>query len=250
MRLGTIVTATDLNPMYTSFIPPWVQAWKTLVPEADLCIVMIADAIPEEFLPYQEHIRLFKPLPGIHTAFQAQCIRLLVPREITRKEGVLITDMDILPMSRTYYVNSIRGVPDDHFVRYRPNCEGGTQVPMCYNVALPETWTSIFGDAPTAEILQKWWNPAYDGAPGGPGWYTDQQYFTRALMEWHGPQTCLGAQKFERIDRWWTAWLSSNRAALADHIRKEIYVDYHAFRPYEQYKEFTDFCVRSLRRAE
>jgi hypothetical protein len=51
MKLGTIVTASDLNPLYTDFIPSWVAAWKTLVPEADLCIVLIADAIPPQLLP-------------------------------------------------------------------------------------------------------------------------------------------------------------------------------------------------------
>ena len=32
MKIGTSVTATDLNPLYSDFIPNFVKAWKTDLP--------------------------------------------------------------------------------------------------------------------------------------------------------------------------------------------------------------------------
>lgn len=32
MKIGTVVTATDLNPMYSDFIPNFVKAWKAVLP--------------------------------------------------------------------------------------------------------------------------------------------------------------------------------------------------------------------------
>ena len=125
MKIGTIVTATDLNPLYSDFIPNFIKAWNAVLPEADINIVLIADAIPESLLRWSSNLILFKPIEGIHTAFQAQCIRLLYPREVLRDEGVLITDMDMLPANRRYYVNSIESASDSAFVVYRDVCFPG-----------------------------------------------------------------------------------------------------------------------------
>ena len=153
MKIGTIVTATDLNPLYCDFIPNFVKAWKAVVPEADVRIVVVADEIPASLQPWAEHLVLSKPIPGMLTAFQAQCIRLLYPREVTRDEGVLITDMDMLPGNRRYYVESVESVQNDAFVVYRDVCFPG-EIAMCYNAAHPSVWSSMFGSEPTETVLK------------------------------------------------------------------------------------------------
>ena len=248
MKVGTILVATDTNPLYCDFIPSFVAAWTTLVPEADLCIVLIADEIPERFHPYAKHIRLVKPIPGLHTAFQAQCIRLLAPRDITRDEGVLITDMDMLPMNRSYYVDSIREAPSDAFVVYRDVCLP-TEISMCYTIAHPRTWASMVGSESSETALRTWYaTTSYSGDHGGRGWNTDQLILVDRFNRWTGPKVVLNdtLTRFARLDRAHPPAWFQDRHRLHDCIRRGVFADYHCLRPYTQYREITEFIVSCL----
>ena len=247
MKLGTIVTSTDTNPLYMDFIPSFIKSWSLLVPEADIVIVLVAISIPEQLKEYSKHIVLFPPIVGIHTAFQAQCIRLLYPRQVTRDEGVLITDMDMLPMNRRYYVNSIETIPDDHFIVYRDVCLP-EEISMCYNIASPSTWTSMFGTKSVQNLLQEWHaETGYDGIHGGKGWGTDQHILVTMFNAWNGPKTVLNdtVTQFSRLDRGWPLQFQ-DKQGLRNKIQSGTYADYHCLRPYQQHKEINDFIVQCL----
>jgi len=247
MKVGTVLVATDLNPLYCEFIPPFIAAWKKLIPEADICIVLVADAIPETLKPYAQWIQLFVPIPGIHTAFQAQCVRLLYPRQISRDEGVLITDMDMLPMSRRYYTQPIADISNDSFVVYRDVCLPG-EISMCYNIAHPSTWTSMFGSDDTRTILSAWHSRVtYSGEHGGAGWGTDQVTLVHAFNAWGGKKVVLNDSitEFRRLDRADPAAFT-NAMQLRLRIQNGYYADYHCLRPYSQYRNVNDFVVSSL----
>jgi hypothetical protein len=243
MKLGTILTACDLNPLYSEFIPMFVTAWNTLVPSADVVIVLIADTIPEELKAYEKNIRLFAPLPNIHTAFQAQCIRLLYPSQITRDEGVLITDMDMIPLNSEYYTKHIENIPDDNFVVYRDVCLPN-EISMCYNIASPSTWKSVFEN----DSLEKWYsNTNYDGNSGGHGWNTDQLILVKRFNDWNGPKVILNDRitNFRRLDRY--ALVFNNLQHLEQLVKSKFYADYHCFRPYSKYKKTNDLILSFLR---
>jgi len=247
MKVGTILTATDSNPLYCEFIPSFVKAWKKLIPEADICIVLIAHEIPDAYKPYADHIRLFPPIEGIHTAFQAQCIRLFYPRQIARDEGVLITDMDMLPMRRSYYTDPIANIPNDTFVVYRDVCLP-SEIAMCYNIAHPRVWESVFGSASIEDNFRKIYSEvSYDGQHGGSGWATDQIFFAKQFHAWTGPKAVLDDRvtRFCRLDRVLPHQFI-NRLTLYGAIRGGVYADYHCLRPYSQYKELNDFVVNCL----
>ena len=246
MKIGTIVTATDLNPLYCDFIPNFVKAWKAVIPEADVRIVLVADSIPDALMPWAEHLVLSKPIPGLLTAFQAQCIRLLYPREVKRDEGVLITDMDMLPGNRRYYVDSVANVASDAFVVYRDVCFP-REIAMCYNAAHPSVWTSLFGSEPTEAVLQSWYPADYDGAHGGVGWGTDQVKFKQIWDAWTGPKVVLndGLTQFTRLDRI-HPWNFTNRVQLRNTILAGYICDYHCLRPYSEHKDINDFIVSCL----
>jgi len=246
MKIGTIVTATDLNPLYCDFVPNFVKAWKAVIPEADVRIVLVADEIPEALMPWAEHLVLFKPIPGMLTAFQAQCIRLLYPREVTRDEGVLITDMDMLPGNRRYYVDSVAGIGSEAFVVYRDVCFPG-EIAMCYNAGHPSTWTSMFGSEPTETVLRSWHPSDYDGAHGGVGWGTDQIKFKQIWDAWTGTKVVLNdtITQFFRLDRI-HPHMFTNRTQLRNTILAGYICDYHCLRPYSAHKDINDFIVSCL----
>jgi len=243
MKVGTVITACDMNPLYCDFIPSFVKAWSCLFPEIDIIIVLIADSLPESLKDYAKYIRILPPVENIHTAFQAQCIRLLYPQLIERNEGVLITDMDMLPMNRFYYENAIKNISDDTFVCYRDVCLP-TELPICYNIALPSVWKQVF----EGESLETWHEGTnYDGNHGGTGWSTDQLILIKKFNEYSGNKMILNdsTTKYNRLDRAF-AWQFSDRTQLRDSISRGEYSDYHCVRPYIDNKDINDFIVESL----
>lgn len=243
MKIGTVVTATDLNPLYCDFIPNFIKAWSILFPEVDVVIVLIADTIPDYLANYSSNIHLFKPIEGIHTAFQAQCIRLLYPQRISRNEGVLITDMDMLPMNRFYYENAIKNLTDKTFVSYRDDCLP-YELPICYNIATPSVWGEMF----EGETIEDWYSKIhYDGTHGGNGWSTDQQILIQKFREYRGIKVILhdSITKYNRLDRI-HAFQFLDKGLLRDRIYNGEYSDYHCLRPYCENKEMNDFIVNSL----
>lgn len=244
MKLGTVVTACDSNTLYCDFIPIFIKAWKTLFPHVDIVIVLVAHEIPDNLKEYSEYIRLSKPIEGIHTAFHAQCIRLLYPRHIARDEGVLITDMDMLPMNRFYYEGPISNLSNDMFIAYR-NILLPNEIPICYNIATPSVWSKVFGDKSDEDMLKEWHTPTYDGKHGGKGWNTDQVILIKKFNGYSGPKIILNdtLTKFRRLDRQPGFSVSET---LKTEIKNGVYSDYHCMRPYSVHKDINDFIVQSL----
>ena len=248
MKIGTVLTATDTNPLYMEFIPLFINSWHTMFPEIDVIVVLIANEIPTELSAYATQIHLSPPIEGMNTAFQAQCIRLLYPRSIKRAEGVLISDMDMIPMNRTYYENPIKDYPDTVFISYRdlllPH-----ELPMCYNVALPSVWSSVFGTLSDVEQLRVWYSKVeYDGKHGGKGWGTDQHILINSFNAWPGPKVILNDRdtSYKRLCRN-QRYVFNNTSLLANMIRIGAYSDYHCLRPHSKYRTINEWILEQLR---
>jgi hypothetical protein len=253
MRIGTVLTATDLNPLYCDFIPIFIRAWKAVLPEANIVIILIANEIPEQFREYAEYIRVWSPIPNIHTAFQAQCIRLLYPALIEdSSSGVIITDMDMLPTSRRYYVNNIADLPSDAFINYKNTNYNHLQ--MCYNVAHPQTWATIFninGVESIISTLETWYKDTlYDGEHGGKGWGTDEINLTKKVNEWTGNKIVLDYNQtgFVRLCRS-RHGIFKDRNLLRLHLFTNKFKDFHALRPYNANKQDIDFVIQQVEQS-
>jgi hypothetical protein len=201
MKIGTIFASTDANPLYSDFIPIFIKAWNKILPNAKVVIVLIANEIPDNLKEYEKNIRLFKPIPDIKSPFIAQCIRILYPREIDTNDGVLISDIDMIPMNQKYYVEQIKNIDNSTFIAYR-DVLGSDQIAICYNVATPDIWKDMIGTEDTITILKKWY-PTYNGTSGGRGWYTDQEKLAQYYKKYSGKKIMLNDSitGFNRLDR-------------------------------------------------
>lgn len=253
MKLDCILTAVNDNPMYTQFIPVFIKAWKKLVPEAAIIILFIGDFIPEEFAEYKEYIRLIEPIDDIDTAFMSQYIRILYPAILPYKGGVLITDMDILPMSRAYYVDTIRDIPDDRFVYYRDvlmNDYG--QIAICYNVASPLVWKDIMRVGSHTEVLtelQRIGKLIKYNQKTLEGWTTDQVQLYGKVINWHKKTKRFVflsdiTTGFSRLDR--GNILTKNKDDVLRDVAAGKYTDYHCLRPHSWYSELNCAIVAAL----
>ena len=154
MILDCILTSVNENKLYIDFVPIFIKTWNLLYPNIDIKIILIAKKIPENLLLFKKNIILFKPLHNVLTSFTSQTIRLLYPCILKYKNGVLITDIDMLPMNKTYYTKNILEYDDNKFIYYRDKiCFNYKQIAMCYNIATPKIWRDIFKINCTSDII-------------------------------------------------------------------------------------------------
>lgn len=195
MKLTHVVTACNNNPKYTKFIPLFIERWNKLYPKVSVVIIFIATKLPAEFEKYSASIRLFSPINHINTAFCAQVIRLLVPCLLNTDDGILLTDIDMLPGNSTYFQKAIESYSDT-FISLRPyKAAGNDQIAMCYVVAPRNIWTDIFNIRNEDDIrsfLTTHYRTDYDAVHGGNAWYSDQQILYNYVTAWE-KRTCSKA---------------------------------------------------------
>ena len=253
MKLDCILTACNTNELYIDFIPIFIKSWKKLYPNVDIKIVLINDIIPTKFEEFKNNIILFNPIPTISTAFISQYIRLLYPCILNQYEnGIMITDMDMIPMNKTYYTKNIENIDNNKFIYLRNVCLNDyKQIAMCYNVGLNSTWSSIFNIKDIEDINKRlidvYENINYVDGHGKSGWGTDQIDFYNYVMKWNKETNnfiILNDKNtgYNRLDRN-TFNLNEQIKTL---IKKGHYSDYHCYRPYKDYKDINDRILNLL----
>lgn len=233
-----VILGCDANPLYLEFWPVVAQTWKEIVGiKPTLALVAPKDVFIDESLG--DVIR-FEPIEGIPTAFQAQVIRLLLPI-FFEHESCIISDMDMIPCQRSYFIDVIKDLPVDAFIVFKDGAfeaDVYKEYPMCYNVALGKTFKEIFNihsidDIP--DIIKQWYAL-------GLGWTSDQQILYAALNSWEHKNSRvikLGHPVIGRIDRGY--WAYQKDAAAYGY-----YIDSHMLRPYSKYKKEIDELVSIL----
>ncbi len=237
LKIDRAIVSSDANPMYLQFWPLVARAWQQLIGVRPT-LLLIADDTVEVDESVGDVIR-FQPIPGVPTATHAQCIRLLAPAYF-EDDVCIISDIDMLPLSKAYFVNSIKDLPDDAFVVYRDRAYGNDarRFPMCYNVGKGCLYKSIFRFNSVADIpyiIKKWVEKGF-------GWNTDEIILTAYVRQWpQFKENCvlLGHTSMEtrRIDR-------SNWQYNKEKLNSKYYIDAHMVRPldkyYAQIKELVD----------
>jgi hypothetical protein len=216
LRLTHALVACDLNARYLELWPTVRRAWSELVGlEPVLVLVARPDEIPAALREDSDVIRL-EPLPALHTAFQAQCVRLLSPALVETDGGVVVADVDMAPLSGRYFTRPASHVGADDFIAYRNVTVDLGEIPICYNAARPSTWSAVFGVRSLDDVrlrLEEWGRGvAYDGVHGGSGWTTDQRILYRTLCErgrrsrdvWLLDDDYTGFRRLERasLEKW------------------------------------------------
>jgi len=248
MKLGRCLVASDLNPDYLDFFPLVQRDWREVV-GIEVSLVLIANDLPQSLRPFERAIRVFPPVPGLHTAFQAQCIRLLFPALLQSEcsDAVVISDMDILPLRGSYFTKPLEQIEADSFVEYRSGTPLG-QVWILYNAAQPATWGEVFpgvhGESDIAEILRAWWagGRTYEGIRKGAGWYTDQIKLFSHLEAW---ETARGRGRwvkltdrntgFGRLDRCSPEVFPQRLARYSHLLRAGYLTDFHMMQPHSEH---------------
>ena len=252
MKLDLCLLSCDLNPMYYDFFPLIRKFWKKKV-GIDCLLILVADEIPYSLREESDSIILFQPLKNIPTAFQAQCIRLLYPCLLTQFDGIIISDMDIIPLQSEFFLNPIKDLDQNKtFCIYRDVISEYNQYPMCYCAASSETWRNLFNVNIINDIvvlLEKWYskNDYAISSASSEMWAQDQlQLFkyvnnnsSLEIKKFTDDQT-----KFTRLDRADVNFISKNKNEIKKEIENGKYSDFHLPRPYQKYKDLLDELLK------
>ena len=253
LRLGRALMACDLNPDYLEYWPSVRRAWLEII-RVEPLLVLIADddQVPAE-LRADPLVVPFAPLPDVHTALQAQCIRLLYPAIVEIEDAVIISDVDLFPLRRSYFVNPLEKLDNRLFVSYRDVRLERKEVAIAFNAATPSTWAELFGVTSLDDVrlqLAEWTSGLeYDGRRAWPGWYRDQEILYETLTRWPDASNRWWAfdddyTRYHRLDK-----LELEREdGLEPHRRKGLrnrsYSDYVCLFPYGEHREVNDVVLR------
>ena len=252
MKTDICLVACDLNPTYIDFYPLVKKFWfeKTNIQTK---LILISDFIPDQLISFKDDIILFHPIENIPTPFQAQCIRILYPSLLNQYEnGIILSDMDLIPMNNDFYIKNIENVNDnDTFVVYRNVIEEHKQYPICFCNATSKIWKEIFQINNTQDIihtLSNWYFnlPVNDYKLSDPfsiGWAMDQLKLFEYVNKWNGKKLLLNDYNngFNRLDR--NDISKTNIQKIKENIKNNIYSDFHLLRPYSIYKNILDFLL-------
>lgn len=159
MKIEYCLFACNDNEKYYKYYGYVREFWRKILGVKTL-LVFIGDKLPEVLEKYRDEIIMFN-IEGVHPVFIAQNIRLLYPALIESNEGVIIADIDILPLNKEYFVESIKDIENDKFIFINTT---GRQIEnefyICYNIAIPNVWGELFKIKTAEDIkikLKEWY---------------------------------------------------------------------------------------------
>lgn len=242
MKIEIVLTSCNLNPYYYNLYPYTYKVWKEKF-NLDLYLILISDIIPENLKPFEKFIILFKPIPDINTSYISQVIRILYPC-LFENINILITDVDIIPISKKYILESVEKFDDNQFITYTDRYVKNKMYAICYNVANSSTWKKIFNINNVEDInkfLIKNYNINYDGSKNCDGWYSDQTllyiYLEKYRIDNKSDVIILSDNEIEykRLDGKSTSKLANiliNKTEILKNINS--YSDFHIIRGYDK----------------
>lgn len=251
MKTDKVILGSTCHPFYLDFWPIVSKIWKIKFNIHPVLVLIHDDETiktSEEFgsVIYQ------KPIKDVPLNIQAQCCRYFFPR-IEPETTWMTSDIDMLPISKSYFIDNIVPIPDNKFVNL--NAHSVAANPACYNVAKGKTYIDVLNLPETFEQFLKqteWWRRGEQHRPGGDlvcnNWCTDEEYSNEMIKKYHDT---IDSTKFinpprpggycaRRVDRIaWKKWTH-------EQVIQEFVLDAHSLRPYSNHKEEINTLVNLI----
>ena len=180
MKITKVILVCDAHPLYYPFAKDVYDLWEKRLGITPQLYIISNDKLPINF--ENRNVKYITPIQEIPTKFQAQVIRLLLP-SLFPNDYVIISDIDMLPISKKYFGKVLKYIPDDIFLQYFYNNQ------ICYNLAKGSLWKEIFEVDSLNTIIGKLkeWYYEYNGAHT-----TDQQVLGKYLEKYDNKRFMLG----------------------------------------------------------
>lgn len=237
MKIDICLFACNDNYKYYSFFPIIKLYWEKIL-GVKCILIFVGFNIPKLLKPYLSDIILYEPHDNIHTTFIAQNIRILYPALLNCENGVIIADIDIIPLSSKYFLDQIENISNDKFINYTFDniCDSIKEYYMCYNVGLPKTWSSIFKIDNIIDIkktLVDWYsnvNYVYDDKYRSKciGFHNDQLVLYKYINNYDNKQDIILLPRvISRLNIDTKKNTNENINKIVDEIKNDIWYDCH-----------------------
>ena len=251
MNIDRAIVSTDDNPEYYKFWPVVARRWLSWG------ITPTLAAISDEKLDIDEslgEVVYIPPLEGVPTSHMAQISRIFMAASFG-EDVCLVSDMDMMPLKKEYFVDTVKPYDNDAFIvysadAYQPGNPAYPAYPMCYLCSTSNNFKQIIdGDLNNFnEKVREWMAHGF-------GWYTDEKVFYKKLTIWEKEkhQAVFLSRGFNisshpltigRVDR------SCNSEYSPKLLENNFYIDFHMPRPYCAYKDVIDEIYLKTTRGE
>lgn len=237
MKIDIAILSSNAHQDYLEFWPSVSRAWKTKL-GIDPVLLYIDDdyetaVISEE---YGKVIRI-KPIPDIPIYVQCQSVRYWYATQLGETTGI-ISDIDMYPLSRFYFIDQLKQIPDYKYVHMNPCMDTYGQIPACYHVAKGNTFASVLGNYDFETYLRKAiaFSDTVDCSYSNfKYWYVDERYSTSLIQQYTNKPIFQfipreGGQNGHRIDR--PNWVYDKQK-----VRDDYYYDSHSIRPFRNHSD-------------
>ncbi len=232
MKIDTVILSSNDNPNYIQFWPIVSEAWNLMGVEPILIYT------GEQKLNLKGNVINFFS-KNMDSSFVAQNIRILYP-SLLDGNICLVSDIDNLPLSKKYFVDSVLSYNDDSFIIYRPDACPPNMISMMWNAARSSTWKEIFdidSEKNLEKYLKKWYTKKY--TVEGTAWYTDQIKLRKYVNKF----SKKNKSRIVELDDTEMGFFRFNRNRLEKHFNmiqenpNLEFTDFHMPRPFNDYEE-------------
>lgn len=239
MNIDYVILGSDENPYYYDFWPIVSKVWKeifNITPVLGLICDEDSDFIDTEY----GIIKKFKKTENVDIGLQSQIVRLFLPKFL--KGNCLISDIDMIPLSKQYFTESSSGITNNNLIIYssdNPECLSEKMYPMCYFAANSEVFLKIF------DLDLNWEQFCLYLRNRNESWYTDQKYLYEKTNNFCRKNDCIflnrgwSGMAHRRIDR--ASW-GYDRSIVSE----GYYIDCHSLRPFKTFKKEIEELIELL----
>jgi len=228
MKIDFVVHSSDSNPYYLDFWPLVSRVWKEVF-GLEPVLLYIDD---NHSIPIDEtygRVIKFKPVEGVPKYLQCLWIRYWWPSQMPDNVS-MISDIDMFPLSKHYFIGQISGIPNDKYVHLNPF---HANIPSCYHIALGTLFKDVLGLHDSWEDSVKHLHSLDIGTTHSTiaqqnmtQWGADEKHATDNIRAYHTPSVFVFLKRtLGRLDR--SDWRYNPQA-----IKNGVYADSHSIRPY------------------
>jgi len=250
MKIEYAIMSSDSNNLYLDFWGPVSKIWKNKFNITPVLYYIDDNQTLEIDETYGKVVRL-KPIDGIPIYLQCLWVRYWAFSNFLDNVCIL-SDIDMLPMSKKYFIDKISKINEDKYVHLNPCISSYGMIPSCYHVSkgkkfkeilnLHDNWEDSINYLHSLNIG----NSPGDNLSGKNFWFSDERFSSNKILEYKNsfPDEIIllereGGQNGFRIDRGGWGYESNL-------VNQDYYFDSHSIRPYKEHKKEIDNLINLL----
>lgn len=246
MKINKVILSSDSNILYIDFWESVSKVWKEKF-NIDPILLLVSNDNIDMDQTYGKVLR-FNIIEELPIYLQTLWIRYWAT-SLFEDDICIISDIDMYPLSKKYFIDQIKDIDDDKYVHINPCYQSYGTLPSCYHIAKGSLYKEILN------LHDKWedsinhlFNLNTGRDPGGElssknHWFADEIYSSNKIFNYKekNPDKIkfLYREEGRRIDR--SSWIYDENK-----LSEGWYYDSHSIRPYDRYKELIQKMISKI----